>query len=101
MPIAIFGCLLSLPTVEYKSRPTTKAAGNRVKSTLPGNCFLRAQQHVPLKFQPLSPLVRDREAHPKRAAAAFTAVFIKGLHLDKDIFCTSRNTCLGGRLLQR
>ena len=43
--------------------------------------FLRAQQHVPLKFQSLSLLLRDREAHPKRAAAAFAAVFIIGLHL--------------------
>ena len=36
--------------------------------------------HVPLKFQFL---LRDREAHPKRAAAAFAAVFIIGLHLEK------------------
>ena len=43
--------------------------------------FLRAQQHVPLKFQSLSLLLRDREAHPKRAAAAFAAVFLIGLHL--------------------
>ena len=42
---------------------------------------LKPQQHVPLKFQSLSLLLRDREAHPKRAAAAFAAIFIKGLHL--------------------
>ena len=80
--VGVIKAFLNLPQVslcEYYNSTIRLKANAILQNSRPSFLFfMGTRQYVPLKFQSLSLLLSDRDAHPIRT---FAAVFITGIHL--------------------